>query len=371
MEPIRIIISVTNDLVTDQRVHRHAMALHEKGVKVILVGRKLGNSLPLLDRPYATHRLHLIFNKGPLFYAEINIRLFFFILFKKCDWLLANDLDTLMPNYIASRLLSRRLIYDSHEYYTGVPELDGRLVVRGVWRAIERWILPKLETTFTVNHSIAKLYKQEYGVSMGVVRNIPDAKEPVQFKTRADLGWPVDSRVILFQGSGINVDRGGEEALQAMQYVKGAVLYFIGGGDVIGKLKQMSQSLKLETKVRFIDRVPPDQLFQYTLNADLGLSLDKGTNINYRYSLPNKLFDYIHAGVPVLVSDLPEVAAIVREYNVGLVSDSHEPEALGKLITEMLNSDKRAQWHENLKRAALQLNWAIEKQKLLNIFGLS
>src|SRR6478735_10941986 len=119
--PKKIIVSVSNDLSTDQRVKKVCAYLHANGFEVVLLGRKLKNSLEITDRPYKTKRFNLWFNKGALFYANLNIRLFFYLLFHKSDWLLANDLDTLPANYYARG--KRVLVYDTHEIFCEVPEL--------------------------------------------------------------------------------------------------------------------------------------------------------------------------------------------------------------------------------------------------------
>ena len=125
----RIIVSVTNDLVSDNRVHKVCTSLESMGNKVLLIGRKFSNSHSV-NRDYKIKRFSLLFNKGPLFYAEYNFRLFFLLLFSRADIYLANDLDTLYANYLASKIRGKVLVYDSHEYFTEVPELIGRNFVR-------------------------------------------------------------------------------------------------------------------------------------------------------------------------------------------------------------------------------------------------
>jgi hypothetical protein len=169
----KVILSVTNDLTSEQRVHKVCLFLLKKGFEVTMVGRLRRKNLPLEKRPYATKRMFLFFERGPLFYAEYNFRLFFYLLFHKADVLVANDLDTLLANYIASKFKGSVLVHDSHEYFTGVPELEGRNFAKGMWKRIERWIFPKLRSIYTVNGSIASLYKEEYGKEVKVVRNFP------------------------------------------------------------------------------------------------------------------------------------------------------------------------------------------------------
>ena len=171
----RIIVSVTNDLVSDNRVHKVCTTLTKMGFLVLLIGRKLPKSITLNSRNYDTKRLNLMFKKGLLFYAEFNFRLFLFLLFSKSDVLLSNDLDTLTANFLVSKLKKKPLVYDSHEYFTEVPELINRPKVQRVWEWLESKIVPKIKHAYTVCDSIANVYKKKYGVSFKVVRNIPFA----------------------------------------------------------------------------------------------------------------------------------------------------------------------------------------------------
>ena len=321
----RVIVSVINDLATDQRVKKVCQTLHEMGFEVTLIGRILPGSLAVSDRPYRCIRMKLWFTTGALFYAEFNIRLFLHLLFTNVDIVHSNDLDTLLANFLVSKIKSKPLIYDAHEYFTEVPELEHRPTVKKVWQGIEGWIFPKLKFIITVNDSIANLYEKRYGKRPQVLRNVPELVNIPTSKTREELGLPEDKAIIVLQGSGINIQRGAEEALEAMQFVDNAVLVFIGGGDVLSVLKQRANQSNFSGKVIFFPKIPYTEMMQITRLASIGLTLDKDTNINYRYSLPNKIFDYIHAGVPVLASDLPEVRKIVEGYDVGLISPNHNP----------------------------------------------
>ena len=365
---MRILISAVSDLVTDQRVHRTAITLFNKGHQVTVIGRKKRDSLSI-ERPYKTVRFSLWWEKGPMFYAAYNLRLFRYLLFTKADVLVSNDLDTLLPNYLIAILKKARLYYDAHEYFTEVPELANRPQVQKTWKLIEQFILPNLRHMWTVNESIAKLYRDEYKIEVGVVRNVPISSGQLKVKTRQELNLPSDKKILLFQGAGINIDRGGEEGLQAMQYLDDCMLLFIGGGDVIDILKDSAKKLNVDSRVRFIPKLPFEELRAYTAVADIGLTLDKDTNINYRYSLPNKLFDYIHSGLPVLSSDLVELRKIIEYYNIGMITESHDPAKIAARIREMLSDEKRFDtWKENLKLAAAELCWEKEQEKLLQIF---
>ncbi len=314
--------------------------------------------------------MRLMFSKGALFYAEYNIRLFLFLLFHKTDLLVSNDLDTLLPNFLIHKIKSKPIVYDSHEYFTEVPELVSRPGVQKVWKKIESWIFPKLEDVFTVNDSIADMFEGDYGLRPKVVRNIPVKKEMPEIATRAQLGLSETKKILILQGSGINMHRGSEEMLEAMKFLQGVVLLIVGSGDVIDKLKEMASSDELTDKVIFKGKQPYDKLIQYTAAADLGLTLDKNTNLNYRFSLPNKLFDYIHAGVPVISSDLPEIRKIIDKYDIGDFIPNHEPGEIARKINQVLaNQDLIDKWKKNISFAAENLTWQSEEKVLKEVYN--
>ena len=364
----KVIVSVINDLASDQRVHKVCTTLTNMGFEVLLVGRKLPNSPKLEERIYKTKRMRLLFTKGPLFYAEYNFRLMLLLLFRKFDLLVSNDLDTLLANYMVSKIKAKPLVYDSHEYFTEVPELQGRKA-KQIWERIEAKIFPKLKDIITVNKSIANLYEKKYGKELKVVRNIPFRRSSIEVLTKADLGIDEQQRIIVLQGAGINMDRGAEEAVRAMKEVENAVLLIIGGGDVLDILKQMVEEHKLDKKVLFIPRQPIDKLYAFTALADVGLSLDKDTNLNYRFSLPNKIFDYIQCGTPVLASDLPEVKNIIQSYDVGLIVEEHSPKSIAQSLELMLNSDFKKTHKAQLEKAAEDLVWENEEKVLKEIYS--
>ena len=206
----RAIVSVINDLVTDQRVNKSCLALQKAGFEVLLVGRKQRKSPPMDERPYASHRMKLLFEKGPLFYAEYNIRLFLFLFFHRANLLLSNDLDTILPNYFISRLKGSKMVFDSHEYFTETPELVHRPKVQKVWKRIEGFVVPKLSEMITVCDSIADLFREKYGVKCHVIRNIPPRKTLPPKGDKTELGLPTDKHLLILQGSGINIQRGAE-----------------------------------------------------------------------------------------------------------------------------------------------------------------
>lgn len=364
------IICVTNDLVADQRIIRHGSALKEAGWEVTFIGRKRRDRIVRQAFPFPHKYLPMFFGSGFLFYAEYNIRLFLHLLAKGKGLVVANDLDTLPAVWYASRFRRYAILYDSHEYFTGVPELLANPFARGVWEFFESRILPRLNFTVTVNRSIADMYREAYGVEMTVVRNVPPPPPDIRKKTRKELSLPEDKHILILQGTGINVDRGGDEAVEAMRDLEDVLLLIIGSGDRIPYLKARAKELKVEERVRFIDRLPYEELYHYTAQADIGLSLDKNTSLNHMLSLPNKLFDYIRAGIPVLASPMKEVRLIVEGYDVGCVVETTEVHALAEKIRWMLSDNGRTlKWKENLKAAQGVLNWDREKRVYVDLAG--
>ncbi len=357
----RVIISVSNDLVSDQRVHKVATSLHNNGYSITLIGRNFSNSLPI-NREYKTKRFRLLFNKGPLFYVCLNCRLFLFLLFVKADIFLSNDLDTLLGNYTASKIRNKKLVYDSHEYFTEVPELQGRNFIKKRWEGIEKRILPKLKYVYTVCNTIAEEYKKKYDVNMLTIRNVPNYDNSINKAEKSN------EKIIIYQGA-LNVGRGIEQVMKALKYIENVKFHIIGTGDIEKDLKGLAVKLNIKNKVRFFGKIPFEELKQQTIKADIGISLEQDMGLNYYYSLPNKIFDYIHAEVPILASKFPEIEKIVNGFKIGVVIENYEPEYLAKTINDMLfDEGKRRIWQENLKKASAELNWQKEEKILLKLF---
>ena len=311
----KVYISVTNDLVTDQRVHRTADLLNSAGVSVVLVGRKLPWSPETGTRAYRIHRMKLIFTKGFLFYASFNFRLFLYLLTRKTiSLIVANDLDTLPACFAAACLRRTRLVYDSHEYFTEVPELEGRRFVKSFWAILERIIVPRLKTSLYGKWSIARIYMAKYGTFFDVVRNVPPLRQesmPYELPQEAN-----GKKIVIYQGA-VNIGRGIEQIIEAIKPLKDVVFIVAGTGDISDQIRSLIKAEKLEEKVILTGRISPDNLLSLTSQAHLGVSCELNMGLNYYYALPNKLFSYIHAGIPVLTSAFPEMKKIVESYSRG------------------------------------------------------
>lgn len=368
----RVIFTVSNDVFTDQRVIKMAQTLKNMGFNPQIAGVRRKDSIPFSPPGIKVKRINAIFQKGFLFYAIFNLQLFIVLLFAKFDLIVANDLDTLLPAHLAAKTRRKPLIYDTHEYFTGSPEVSGRPFRKWFWECLENLLFPRQKTIITVNHSIARLYEKKFGKRMHVVRNMPRYCVPGEQITKKELGLPENKHIILLQGSGINIDRGAEELITAMQPeygIENSLLLIIGSGNVIEHLKKLVMDRNLGERVWFLPKMPFEKLMQYTAAATFGVSLDKPDSINYLFSLPNKLFDYIMAGIPVLVSDLPEVRQVVEKYKVGKIAHNHDPVHIARCIAEMLsNHDQLKQWKSNCFKASKELNWEAEEHIIRQIY---
>jgi len=346
-----------------------AGVLEDMGMDITIAGRRKGECCKKYPVPFRTVRFRMLFNKGFLFYKFFNVRLLFYILFRRFDLLVANDLDTLPASYLGSVLKGIPLVYDSHEYFTGVPELNNRRFVRSVWKAFEKIIFPRLKYIITVSDSIADIYDREYGKRPVVIRNLSPSSGHIAPFDRAELKIPEDDFVMIIQGTGINIDKGCEEAVEAVARAGNISLIIAGSGDILGYVKDTIAIHKAEDKIIIVPPQPWPVLMKYTRMADAGLVLEKNTNLNYRFSLPNKLFDYISAGIPVIASDLPEISALVTKYNCGIIIPVVTPGEITEAV-EILRQNRslRQELKHNSITASRELNWENETQKVREFY---
>lgn len=349
-------MAVTNDLETDRRVARHAAALHEAGYEVTVVGRLLEESHPI-DCAWHTHRMQLRHRSGWRFYAEYNRRLLSWLLHEHNDIVWANDTDTLPASWLAARLTGARLVMDAHELFPEVPELQGRQRVKRVWTAIERRLMPRCDAHLTVCQSIADYYKQLYGIEMTVVRNL---NADTQARGAVAAAEPP---VLLYQGA-VNEGRGVDWAIDAMGLLPECRLVVAGGGDKLEEMRRYAQAKEWNDRIEFVGRLLPDELAQLTRRASVGLVMLEDKGLSYHFALPNRVGDFVAAGVPMVVSDLPEMAAVVRRFGVGAVIEQPGAEGLTKAVRQVMER----KWSEaDFAEARADMDWNKEKKKLLTI----
>lgn len=356
----KIIISVTNDISTDQRIARIASTLQNSGYLVTIVGRLLPGSMPI-ERPYSILRFRLPVNKGPLFYALYNLRLFLFLIRQPVSLFWSCDLDALPANYLASKIRRKPLIYDSHELFTEVPELVHRPTIKKIWEIVESYLLKRIHFSCTVSCSISEYYKEKYKINMEIIRNLPYHIKVSTPKAQTS------HKIIIYQGA-LNLGRGIEKMILTMKYLDNHELWICGTGDIENQLIDLVKEHGLSEKVKFKGRLRPEELKKITPQADLGLSLEENLGLNYYYALPNKLFDYIQAQVPVIVSDFPEMSTIVNKFEIGCSTLENDPLKLAKLISGVfLDTQQYNQWKVNLQKASIELCWENEDYKVKDL----
>ena len=354
-----IILTVTNDLRYDRRMIRICNSLAADGYAVKLVGARKRSSPPLLPCSFSQTRLRVFFGKGPGFYIEYNFRLFLYTLFVKADCFCAIDLDTIIPVYWSSLLRNKKRVYDAHEYFSQQKEIISRPRIYRVWHWIEKTFVPRFKMGYTVSQSITDEFKKLYGVDYGTVRNVPPY--------RSYLPAQKTEKYVLYQGA-VNEARGLEALIPAMQSVDAKLLIY-GDGNFMAQTRALISEHDLQDKVILKGAVPPEELEQVTAAAYMGVNLVEHNGLNQYYSLANKFFDYMQHGVPQVTMNFPEYAAINGQYEVAVLVDDTEANAVAASINLLLRD--RAMYERlqsNCINAAKELNWENEEKKLLSIY---
>lgn len=354
----RIIATVINDVVYDQRMIRICTSL-SKHYNVELWGRRKGSEAAV-QRPFKQRRIRFIIKRGPLFYLVYNLRLLCLLLFKKYDVVHTVDLDTLPAGFIATRLRGKKLVYDSHEYFTEVPELIETPFKRKIWLWLERKVVPKSKYNITVGSMIAKEYKHKYNVTFNVVRNAPSY-------TKTESSKPSSEPFFLYQGA-LNKGRGIEAVIRAMSRVN-AKFKIAGRGDIEQNLYSLVSTLQLENKVEFLGLLEPGELKEVTKTAFAGINVSENMGLSYYYSLNNKFFDYLHAEIPAITNNFPEYVALNKEIECSLLATAQE-ENIASCMNRLLN-DKVLYYRlkGNCIKAKKHWCWENEEVELLNLYS--
>lgn len=369
---MRICMVAFTDLHYDYRIYREATSLRRAGHQVAIVASSF-NSTPLegwddfeihlipVDRSRSLRRLY------PFFWR----RAYSLLLAAGPDAYHAHDLDALWPAVRAARRLDRPLVYDSHEFWIEQSSLVDRPLMRSCWSLLERQLIKRVKCVITVSESIAHDLGERYQLDEVVVlRNLPLFREKVQSNLiRETLNLPADRPIVLYQG-GFLTENGLREQIQVAAEFDRAALVLIGGGPNEEALREQVRAGDLGDKVFFIPRVPFHQLHNYTCSADLGLCLIKGTGKSFCYSLPNKLFEYMMAGLPVLASDFPEMQRVIGETHAGATVDPTDVEAIRRQISVFLaDPERRMACGQASLEAAQRYSWEREADQLIQLYA--
>lgn len=279
----------------------------------------------------------------------------------------AHDAAMLLPGALVALLSGAQLVYDSHEYATGVPYHEqhwGRFV-----GALERLIMPRCAAVITVSDGIADRLRSKYRLRRRpiVVRNVcslPRNGAPFGLREHLNL---TDEPLVLHQGA-VAKDRGADVLLRAVAAMSGVHVCFLGAGSGADALVDEADAIGIGHRVHIVPSVPPDNLLHLTTDADVGVSLLQDTCDNHRLALPNKLFEYLRAGVPVVVSDLPEMRGVVDAHGVGWCVTPADADALAGALTEALGKRDCRHLRDRVARAAEHFTWTVEQQRLLGVY---
>lgn len=354
-----IFFTVTNDLSYDQRMHRICNSLAENGYDVLLIGRQLKSSLAPEKKNYRQTRLKLFFSKGKLFYLEYNFRLLIYLLFNKFDIICSIDLDTILPGLVASKIKGTQRVYDAHELFTELKEVQTNPLSSGVWSFVEKIAVPRFKNGYTVCESIAAELNLRHGVTYKTIRNLP-LRSPASESI-------VPGKKFIYTGA-VNEARGFEVLIPAMRYVN-YPLVICGDGNFMREALELTKKHGVSEKIIFKGMLHPQQLRKELASAYIGLNLVENTGLNQYYSLANKFFDYIQSGVPQISMNFPEYKRINDQFQVALLIEDLKvqsvADAMNKLVEDFV-------LYENLKRNCLkareELIWENEANKLLSFY---
>lgn len=357
----KIITSAFSNLYTDQRIEKVCQTLHENGYTIDLIGNDWKGA-EKMQRPYSFSRIHLISKSLKTAYFEFNWKLYH-ELKKKADKntiLHANDIDALFPNYLIAKKLNIPLVFDSHEIFSEMPAVQGKMSQK-LWRYVERTVIPKLTWMITASGSYAKWFQKTYGIHPIVVQNAPR-------KMNFDFEIPDNNpKILLYQGA-INPFRGIDKVIMAMHHLDNVVLKIAGDGPRKEEYENLVAQEKLQNKVQFLGKLMPEDLRKVTITADCGMSIEENGGDSYLYSLPNKVLDCIQARVPLILSNIPELQNIKNQFDVGETIPDHHPKNIATTIEKVLNKGRK-NYLEELEKASKTLCWENEEIKLLEVFN--
>lgn len=300
------------------------------------------------------------------------------------DFVWCNDLPTLYPGEKIAKHIGAKLIYDTHEIYLETlnqffpsnPKLWKSVVYRfslifmkTFGSIAEQRLIRKAKTVITVNMSLANYFRKKYEVNkIEIIMNFPkaiklDLNKIIDF--RKDYKFESTSKILIYQGV-LNKGRGLNLLISSMKKISEEIkLIIVGDGFIKEELQELTKELNLIERVKFIDKVPLDKLLYYTSGADLGINLLENLNLSKKLASPNKLYEYIHAGIPVICSNTIENKKVIDRYKIGCLVNNNIDDISHKINTFMMK-DMKINTLE-CKRAAEEYNWENQEKKLLNI----
>jgi glycosyltransferase involved in cell wall biosynthesis len=368
--PFDIAFCLTGDIRANSRALRQLRALKRDGYSVTAVGLADTPATEIVDDVRLQH-FQRPSGSGPRWFWHVN-RLFRLVL-AGIDARLyhASDLFVLPAISHAARTSRRPYTYDSRELYPHVGATAGKPWASVFWRAVEGRDIRNAASTFTVCDSIADRLVSMYGIERPlVVWNVPEY-DPVVARSDYLRRWSgaADNEILLLYQGHLKPGRGCEPLVEVAASMAGVRAIFLGNGEYANALRQQAADLGVSSRVHFHEAVPPDRLLQTTAGADVGICLIEPVTESLRLSLPNKLFEYLWAGLPVVGSPLPEIGRIISQFEVGVTADPADPQAIVDAVRRLTTDpDLRNQMAVNTGRVVETFSWRRASDVFLSPF---
>ena len=367
-----IVFALTGDLHRNSRALKQLSSLAGSGFTVRVF--HLGGDSPAAQLPDKVHAsiVRVSAGTGPMHFLRVHRAFQDAIGACRARLFHASDLYVLAASRKAADRFQVPFTYDAREFYPHVAATTGRPWARWWWQRVEGKHIRSASAVFTVSDSIADALSKTYAIDRPtLVQNTPLASAThhvadAEPGLRELLGGSSE-RLILHLGQ-MKKARGCENLVRAMKTVERAHLVFLGYGPLKSELQQLTSEQNLADRVHFLDPVSPAAIHSTIRSADIGVTLLEDTCLNHRYALPNKLFDYLLAGLPILGSDLREVARLIDGHDVGLRVDASNPQAIANSLNEMLLGPRLSEWCRNALKASETFRWEIASQPLMKEF---
>lgn len=370
---MKVISLLVTNFKNDNRVYRMAKSLSQHGFPTTVIAWKKGdvaekenfNGVEVERVVVSSDRWkRWNFIIGAVQYFEFAFRVV--SKYRKVDAWHCNDYEAFIIGVLAKITRPRlKLIYDCHELES---HRNGKgALMRFAIRTLEKLFIPWTELVITVSPSIQEYYRKKYNLSfVALIRNLPNEMQISHSNTlRENLGLKDKQMVFLYQGM-LGKGRGIEVLLNAFELRKtaDAVIVFMGFGTL---KEQIEDYASRNENIFFVPAVSYSDIPKYTGSADVGVNSVEPTCLSYKYSLPNKLFEYIQSEIPVLTNPLPDCAALVNEFKVGKVISNWNAETINDVVNDMLKEDLNV-YQSHLKSAKKILNWEVEEQVLISAY---
>jgi glycosyltransferase involved in cell wall biosynthesis len=369
---------VRNAFTNDTRVEKEARTLVEAGYRVTVMA-DAGRGLAVRESRAGAEVVRVP-RSGPsipgLRFVLHELRLARRLAALRPDILHAHDSNALVPVGLAARRLGIAFVYDAHDLWLGRPRRErSRLyfVLSQAWYTIvERLLVPRAAATLTVSPPIVEHLRRRYRLGdVHLVPNYPDVTGALERREIRDLpggdSLEPDRPIVLYLG-GLMAGRGLEQLVDAMALVPHAQLVLLGDGVLRDDL--LARAGRSGARVVALPPVPPDEVVGHAASADVGVSPIVPSCLNYRYSLPNKVFQYMAAGIPIVASDFPQVRDVVDGEDAGVVVDTARPQAIAAAITRVLADPAAAAEMGERGRAAVarRYHWGVAAAVLREVY---